>query len=773
MDKTVPTSILDQIISCLRGAGTYNSHELAPPTVILWSDEERLWDDCLVALQEKCPELWSLGDYDPDQHIGPAVWLRYQVEMHNGEHLPILYLPGIGRSAFRSAEQFPDFAKHLFALQFQGQFWTQKNGKDWTPFAFLSSSDGGLGLDVAADQKTKNAIQECLTSLLEVSVDELRNGRLEAADFRAKVTKDPARTLLQWMSDPEGLKTEIASDASKWSNFREVCREVYGFDPDSDGAITAVELLSSGSASWNLVWERFKEAPQLYPGVKQLLGTLLPKDLFEEPSEYRPLANKKEEDRLEADLLALSSAPPHEALARVRGFTAQHAHRAKWVWASLGDSPLAIAIGHLADAVELVESSGNHSTWASLATYYSTVGWKIDRSVLRALDVARPIAATKAVSTAIRAIYLPWLGRMAEMAQGIDDDYPNKGISTCRRFPPESGTVYLFADGLRMDMGRGLEERLMDAGLKVQFEHSWAALPTVTATAKPAWLPLAEKLGGPLEAGAFQAMEKSTGKPLTHDRFKKLMAEQGITYLAGDAYGSPTDCSWTEFGNFDTYGHEQGSKLAWRIEEELSGIEERIRSLISAGWRKVHIVTDHGWLMMPGGLPKIELPKHLTNSQWGRCANPDSGAQHGFRENCWFWDPADAVVLAPGISCFMAGLEYSHGGLTVQEALIPSLTVTAGTGSVGPLVVLKELAWSGLRLNMVFEGAEGFRVDIRGKVGDPSTSYVASSVTASAAGQRTSILVLDDDAIGTPAFLVVIDSDNQPIFKETVVIGEN
>ena len=45
------------------------------------------------------------------------------------------------------------------------------------------------------------------------------------------------------------------------------------------------------------------------------------------------------------------------------------------------------------------------------------------------------------------------------------------------------------------------------------------------------------------------------------------------------------------------------------------------------------------------------------------------GAQHGFPETSWFWDSAEAVVLAPGVSCFVAGMEYAHGGLTLQEAL--------------------------------------------------------------------------------------------------------
>jgi len=33
-----------------------------------------------------------------------------------------------------------------------------EEGKNWTPFAFFSSADGGLGLDVAGDQDTKKAI---------------------------------------------------------------------------------------------------------------------------------------------------------------------------------------------------------------------------------------------------------------------------------------------------------------------------------------------------------------------------------------------------------------------------------------------------------------------------------------------------------------------------------------------------------------------------------------------------------------------------------------
>lgn len=254
-------NVLTAILESFRDAANYNSHELAAPSVILWPDEERLWTQTIYDLRASYPLLWTLGDYDPDKATGPAAWLRYQIETEQGADVPVIYLPGIGRSAFRSADQCPKPLTHLFALQFQGQFWTQRNGKDWTPFAFLSSTSGGLGLDVAADQETKKALQECLRLLLKKEVSELKPKRLEAEDFHELVTPDPARTLLRWMSDPSRTRQELEKSGPGWTNFCAVCKKQYHFDPQKDGAITAAEKLVGGKGAWPLVWQRFKDAP--------------------------------------------------------------------------------------------------------------------------------------------------------------------------------------------------------------------------------------------------------------------------------------------------------------------------------------------------------------------------------------------------------------------------------------------------------------------------------------------------------------------------------
>ncbi len=509
--------------------------------------------------------------------------------------------------------------------------------------------------------------------------------------------------------------------------------------------------------------------------MKGLLESISPSSLFDAPSEYSPLSNRKEEERLQDDLLTLASAGPNDAVAKIKSLAAEHAPRSKWVWATLGESSLAMAIGHLRELAETVESMGNLASWEALAEYYTSTGWKADCSVLRALNTARSNAATKAVSVAIRAVYLPWLDRLSSFTQELAGTYPTKGPKACRTLVVEDGTVYLFADGLRMDVARLLEEKLLSSGTAVDvvLNFDWSAVPTVTATAKPAWVPLASKLGGPLEGVGFQAKEKVNGKALVQARFKQLIEDLGISFLDANESGSTSGCAWTECGSVDTYGHDQGAKLAWRVDEELASFEQRITELLKAGWATVRVITDHGWLMIPGGLPKTELPKHLTASRWSRCAIPESGAQHGFPMTSWFWDSAEAVVLAPGISCFSAGVEYAHGGLTVQEALIPSLTVTTKQIVFAKSIAVKEIKWAGLRLNVALEGAQGLTVDIRSKVADAGSSFATGVTTAAGNGQKTSILVADDGALGSAAFLVVVDGTDQIVFKHAIVIGEN
>jgi hypothetical protein len=62
--------------------------------------------------------------------------------------------------------------------------------------------------------------------------------------------------------------------------------------------------------------------------VKGLLEAISPSNLFEAPSEFRPLSNRNEEERLEKDLLALATVPQKDALAKIKVLATLNTRRA-------------------------------------------------------------------------------------------------------------------------------------------------------------------------------------------------------------------------------------------------------------------------------------------------------------------------------------------------------------------------------------------------------------------------------------------------------------
>ena len=277
--------------------------------------------------------------------------------------------------------------------------------------------------------------------------------------------------------------------------------------------------------------------------------------------------------------------------------------------------------------------------------------------------------------------------------------------------------------------------------------------------------------GGALPEG-FEPQVAETGKNLKTQTFRNLVAKLGWTWLEPSSIGDPSAAAWTETGTFDHDGHSLGARLAWRLEDELRAVALRVRDLLHAGWQRAVLVTDHGWLLLPGGLPKVELPGHLTQSRWPRCAVPQPGAQHGFKELPWFWGGGHSVVFAPGISAFKTGVEYSHGGLSPQEALTPMLTVTAGKQAVQS-VEIASAEWKGLRLRVQLTGGfAGTVLDIRTKPADAGSSVLdpeRSGLPPGADGSAA-LLVTDDKHEGAAAVLVVI-REGQVVAKQAVTIG--
>jgi hypothetical protein len=179
------------------------------------------------------PQLYTLGSFDPKERTGPAIWLKCVVDRAipeiapPREITPLLYLPNVARQDLRAAGECSMLVQPLVELQYRGRVWHQQNGRDWTVEAFLVS-DEGLGLDVAKDAKTKEAMLRSLPLLAETMVDSLRGRRLEAEDFDKLAVSDTVRDLLRWMSNPEGFRRSM--DGGWWQAFHNLCQSDFGLN---------------------------------------------------------------------------------------------------------------------------------------------------------------------------------------------------------------------------------------------------------------------------------------------------------------------------------------------------------------------------------------------------------------------------------------------------------------------------------------------------------------------------------------------------------------
>jgi hypothetical protein len=335
------------------------------------------------------------------------------------------------------------------------------------------------------------------------------------------------------------------------------------------------------------------------------------------------------------------------------------------------------------------------------------------------------------------------------------------------------GECILFADGLRFDLG----QRLAAMAGERQFEASsgwrWAALPTVTATAKPAASPVAGKLRGSHLEADFAPETADSGEKVNTDRFRGLLSAAGYQVFGPTESGEPRGGStrgWTEYAEFDKLGHALQGKLAARIEDQLELLLDRVQGLLRAGWKRVLIVTDHGWLLVPGGMPKVKLPKYLAETRWSRCASIKDGAHVEVPVASWSWNPQEWFAFAPGVHCFVVGQEYAHGGASLQECLVPVLAFASASAPAGVVVVVREIQWVGLRCRVSVEPAsEGLLADLRTKPNVPDSS-IATPKALDANG-NAALLVADDSLVGTMASLVIVDLSGRVVCKEATTIG--
>ena len=750
---------------------------VADPVVLLWTDADEQWRPLLPAVSKLLPQLYVLGKYAPAQHFGPAIWLKCVVDRTLPDvappagTVPILYLPGVSRQDLRAGGDCPTAVQPLIELQYRGALWHQRNGRDWSVEAFLVSEDG-VGIEMALDHRTREAMERALPLLATEPLAPLRGRRLDADDFDRLSVSDPVRDLLSWMSEPESFQSRC--DAARWDSFRSICAREFNFDPDKDGPARAGDLLLNGDGKWEEVWRRFRDAPGGYPGVTERLRHARPRDLLVDQAR-QPQVNDTRESHLRYALEAAVASSHEDLCDRIVKLEIENRERRAWVWADLGYSPLAHALEPLSRLAVLARSPLGGTTVAMMAADYAREGWQCDWAALDSMNHARSPSDTTLMGRVVRALYAPWLDKTARKFQEL----ATQGEAEYRRLvsgvEAEPETCIVFADGLRFDVAGMLQERLEQRGLRVKLHHRLAPLPTVTATAKP----LASPVYSACEAGPssddFNPILTRSKQSVNASRLRDEMARRGIEILDPDelTLAAKTDQGgWTEIGRLDEMGHSLGISLLRHIDVEVETIADRVAALLGAGWTRVRVVTDHGWLLVPGGLPKIELPAHLVATKWARCAAVRGESAPTVPTFGWFWNVHARVASPPGIGSFIANTEYAHGGVSLQECVVPDLRVERGEAAAKARIT--DVSWRGMRCRVVVEtNAGGLSVELRRnwKQADPEGQRIAATKELGIGGQA-SLAVERDEYEGEAAMVVVLDASGRVLDYRPTTIGE-
>ena len=768
------STVLDRLCQSLRAKDVALDGQ-ARPAVILWTDPSEDWVPLLGLARTQLPELLTLGQYDPQTRSGPAIWLRsvidgpLKAETMPEDAVPILYLPGVSRQDLRAGQECPDGLKPLVELMYRGTMWLQNNGSDWAARTYLGSNST-LNLDIAGDDATNEALLRSLSEVALQRVDQLRGQTLYADDFDKLVSGDYIRDLLRWMGDADGTQERLGANA--WNAFANQCKNDLGFDPKVEPQITAGERLGTGEGGWSAVWDRFLEAPNGYLGVVELLRRSRPGGGLFANGERWPDVNDENEQEVRDALSSITNLPHSQACDEVLSLEAKHGNRRQWVWARLDQSPMAMVLEPLSRLADGAKSALNGQSPSDMASIYIDRGWKTDVAAWEAVAVSSS-GDEDLINAVVKQLLEPWLEQTAINFQKavINTPLPAKGGQAVVEADAEM--CLLFADGLRYDIGQRLIERLEGRGCSVESGHRWAALPTVTATAKPAVTPVHDEIVGVSLGETFEPQLESSGKNVNAGILREQMKAKKYQVLDGQTAlwpdGDPAK-GWKQAGDIDTLGHKLEGRLARHINDEVDRLIEQILALLEAGWAKVRIVTDHGWLLLPGGLPKVDLPKHLTKSRWARCAVIVDGNTPDVLRLPWFWNGSASYACAPGIACFNKSEEYTHGGLSLQECLIPDIIVSK-SGTKQNRIQILSVGWIGMRCHIhVDHGGANVTADLRLE-NTNGISVVVSSKLIDVDG--TVSLVLDGDEHEDANLTLVLNDDSNTILAHRrVKVGE-
>ncbi|WNZ59538.1 PglZ domain-containing protein [Myxococcus sp. MxC21-1] len=253
----------------------------------------------------------------------------------------------------------------------------------------------------------------------------------------------------------------------------------------------------------------------------------------------------------------------------------------------------------------------------------------------------------------------------------------------------------IIVDALRYDCAVAIGEHLR--GQSVEITPVLAMLPTITPVGMTAMLPLS---GSTVEV---ELKQNSLHPKVGGKDFAARAAR--LTFL--DEFGADCrDISEVESASVlpdagdllvvygheevDSIGHGQAETLIRHVHLEIERLARLVRKFHRWGYGHVHIVTDHGFILLDEQkLPsEVECDKSWCHVLKERYAIVPASADIPLVTLPLSWAPEYRVAVPPGLAFFKAEKSFSHGGAALQELVIPHL-VSRGQAPQGKRVALE------------------------------------------------------------------------------------
>lgn len=238
----------------------------------------------------------------------------------------------------------------------------------------------------------------------------------------------------------------------------------------------------------------------------------------------------------------------------------------------------------------------------------------------------------------------------------------------------------IIVDALRFDCALAVADLLH--GQTVEVTPVLAMLPTITPIGMTAMLPLSGTSIS-VEVKDNSVHPKVNGKD-TSSRANRLAFLKSFGADCREILEVESLSEASELGELlvvfgheevDHIGHGQAETLIRHIHLEIERLARLVRKLHRWGYGHVHIVTDHGFILLDEQKLPSEVPcdKAWCHMLKERFALVPASADLPLIRFPFAWDSEMRVAVPPGLAFFKAEKSFSHGGAAVQELVIPHL----------------------------------------------------------------------------------------------------